>query len=170
MNLDTALEFLRRHQPMPSDAELTSEDALKLAECADVARATKDERFIALLIGAFGMGTGHGVYETVVGTLVTFDRDNLIPVVANGLNCGVRSVEYWCCDIAGELCDSTIVDALIDKTLEPSSEVRERAVASLWVLSKTVARAKTRVCEMEWNGVLSAQERQHLDLLRRQFG
>ncbi len=78
MTTDDALDFLRRHQPMPDDEVLTEDLIQQYDEVRQHFIDSPDQRCIPLFLGSFGDGDGFGVYQLVNwsvlnGLLTTLD-------------------------------------------------------------------------------------------------
>jgi len=97
-----ALDFLRLHQPMPSDHSITAEvadgfiEVLKCLETQPIAEA------IPLLIGTVTEETGLGMYEHIKFVLMRFPADVVAPFLIAALehqNPGRRyRAAWWACD------------------------------------------------------------------------
>ena len=100
MDTETALDFLSRHQPLPSDEDL-SEDLIR--DYDEVRRhflENPDKRCIPLLLGSFGKGDGLGVYPLVEDVLAVYAADEVVPHLKVKLESSDPSIRYWCGQIA----------------------------------------------------------------------
>jgi hypothetical protein len=98
MTTDEALEFLRAHQPLPSDAP----DGV-LARFDEVRRhflERPDDRCVPLLLGAMAEGDGHGVYQLVEGTLRAHPEVVVVDALRQTLDHPLAPVRCWSAEIA----------------------------------------------------------------------
>ena len=62
MDKQSALEFLKSHQPMPDDGEITSELAQSYAQVAEFFTANPDAEALPLFFGSLTSGDGAGSF------------------------------------------------------------------------------------------------------------
>lgn len=100
MNTEEALDFLRRHQPLPPSREMDNSLLSQFEEVRQYFTKLHDDRCIPLLIGALGQGDGHGVYQMVETTLLDYPEEAVVAEIALGLASPHASVRYWCAQFA----------------------------------------------------------------------
>lgn len=83
MDRETAIAFLKEHQPMPPDDKVTNEVITKFVEVVlwldEYVPEHPDPVFIPLLLNSFGEDTDLGVYETVEDILRYYPVEDLLP-------------------------------------------------------------------------------------------
>lgn len=121
MDTEAALDFLRGHQPLPDDPDL--DDAL--AREFDGVRAhfteVEDRRCVALLLNAFGKGSGHGTYQLVEDALGAQDQNAVADAVPSAIRSNRGGVQDWAIEIAVDYASRSAVEAVKDvwDTLDP---------------------------------------------------
>jgi hypothetical protein len=94
---ESALAFLRKHQPMPSDREITDEQGDKFVAILEFFEATPDERCIPLFVGAVSPGTTLGMYESIRFIFMAFPKETVSPHLLHGLKFGNDGTKHRCC-------------------------------------------------------------------------
>ena len=97
MTTDYYLAFLKAHQPMPGDADVTDDEASVFAAALKYFEAQPDVRCIPLLINSVSQDTGLGIYEHIKFTLMAHPRDAVLPHLERGLRSEQLGVVYRCC-------------------------------------------------------------------------
>jgi len=97
MNRNEALSFLRDHQPMPDDDDLTQEVIDKYDEVRKFFTAYPDKEVISLFLNSYGNGDGWGVYQLVEDVFYKCHRDDVVVEIKEILeNPSIAdSVRYW---------------------------------------------------------------------------
>jgi hypothetical protein len=117
MKTEDAIAFLKSHQPMPSDHEITDAEGAAFSEIIKHFEQNPDPRCIPLLIGAVSKNTGLGMYEHIKFVLMAHSKDEVAPHLRYGLCHGNDGTKYrccwWACDVdAWELED--VIRPLVD--------------------------------------------------------
>lgn len=131
MNRESALKFLEKHQPMPSDGDLTQ----KIIDTYDEIRRyfydNPDQLSIKLLLNSFGEGDGFGVYPLVEDTILKQDRSVVVAELISALSSPHRSVRYWCAQIASNFQDNAVAKSLYFLLSEDDFDLKYAALTSL---------------------------------------
>ena len=129
MNTDTALDFLRKYQPMPPDSELTN----PLIQYYDEVRKhfvdNPDPRCLPLFLQSFGEGDGLGVYQLVEDVFRGIDAAVVTRELQEGLVSRNAPTRYWSAQIAAAFPSAELCDSLC-RMLQSSVE-DERAAAAI---------------------------------------
>jgi HEAT repeats len=144
MNRSEAIEFLRKHQPLPDDGKLTESLATTLDEVRMYLADNRTPEAIPLLLGVFGDGDGYGVYPLIEDTLVAHDARDVIPHLICALRSGSRAVRYWSAQIASRFPDDQLVAPLEDVLRSGDFDLRYAAVTALDSNPSPAARATLR--------------------------
>jgi hypothetical protein len=131
MTRDEAIRFLREHQPMPADGELSTETISRYDEARKLFLQHPDPESVPLFLGSFGEGDGFGVYQLIGDVIVQLDRDVVLPHLAEALRSAHRSVRYWSAQIAALVPDSRLAERLTGLLADEDSGVRYAAVTAL---------------------------------------
>jgi HEAT repeat protein len=126
-----AIDFLRAHQPMPPDTDLTDELIGRYNEARQVLRDHPDDLAIPLLLNSFGDGNGFGVYQLVDDTLRAYDRDRVVETLERSLRSALSSVRLWSIDIALEYPDARLIPPVVDLLSSADRDIRYFAVQYL---------------------------------------
>ena len=131
MTVDEGLSFLKTHQPMPDDAELSEELVRAYDEVRRLFIAHPDARCIPLFLTSFGEGDGFGVYQLVEDVLRHFSLDKVLPHLRKGLTHGQRSIRYWNADIAANFPTAELIEPLAQLLTEDDEDIRSAAAIAL---------------------------------------
>lgn len=116
-----AFSFLKEHQPMPSDDELTKQEIEKYEEVRKFFLDNVDEQCISLFLNSFGGKDGYGIYQMVEDVIFMYDKEVVLPYVLNAFNSSCEYVIYWCVQIASNFPDVDLFIPLV-KFLEYEDE------------------------------------------------
>jgi hypothetical protein len=139
MDTSEAIEFLRKHQPLPDDDELTESLATTLDEVRMYLTVNPTPEAISLLLGVFGRGDGFGVYPLIEDTLAAYDARDVIPLRSDS-----RAVRYWSAQISARFPDDQLVAPLHDMLRSGDFDLRYAAVTALESNRSPAARATLR--------------------------
>jgi hypothetical protein len=131
MNTDDALQFLRAHQPMPSDAQLSEEDVEQYDAVRRHFLAHPSPECVPLLLNSFGEGDGLGVYPLVEDVLRKLPKNAVVPHLRAALGSVHRSVRYWCAQIAAVCPDSFLIQPLTLLLDDSDPDIRCAAITAL---------------------------------------
>ncbi len=130
MNKEEAIEFLRRHQPMPPDSELTEDLSTRYDEIREYCIAHPDREYIPLFLNSFGEGDGFGVYVLVDRVIRQFSAEEVIPHLIEALHSEHPSVREWCADIAIDFKSPELIDPLRELLQNPNEKQDTRCYAA----------------------------------------
>ena len=131
MTVDEGLAFLKTHQPMPDDTELSEELVRAYDDVRRLFIAHPDARCIPLFLTSFGEGDGCGVYQLVEDVLRHFSLDTVVPHLKKGLTHGRRSIRYWNADIAANFPTIELIEPLAQLLTEDDEDIRSAAGIAL---------------------------------------
>lgn len=100
MTTNEALDFLRQHQPMPADIELSQDLIDKYDEVRKFFLNEKDIRSVPLFLNSFGNINGFGVYQLVEDVIIKFSSEEVLPHLKVALSRSEYSIRYWNLQIA----------------------------------------------------------------------
>lgn len=133
MNRNEALSFLRNHQPMPDDDELTQEVIDKYDEARKLLTADPDKEAISLLLNSYGNGDGRGIYQLVEDVLYKCHRDDVIVEIKEILeNPSIAdSVRYWVTQVSAAFSDVKLKKGLEISLKSKNEDIRDAAQLSI---------------------------------------
>lgn len=130
MNTEEALDFLRKHQPMPADDLLTNELMEKYDNVRHYFAQNSDIRCIPLFLNSFGED-GFGIYEMVKVALRKHPKNVVIAELKKSLCSQDGNVRRWCAFIASRYSSSELIEPLISCLQDKDDETRGWAVDAL---------------------------------------
>lgn len=133
MNRNEALSFLRNHQPMPDDDELTQEVIDKYDEARKLLTADPDKEAISLFLNSYGNGDGWGAYQLVEDVLYKCHRDDVIVEIKEILeNPSIAdSVRYWVTQASAAFSDVKLKKGLEISLKSKNEDIRDAAQLSI---------------------------------------
>jgi hypothetical protein len=131
MDKETALTFLRQHQPMPPDNQLTEEFIQEYDEIRQYFISHPDPECIPLFLNSFGDGSGFGVYQLVEDAINIYSPDQVVPHLIEALRSNYPSVRYWCAQIAEYFPVPELVDPLQELLFSRDRDIRSAAASAL---------------------------------------
>lgn len=131
MTRQEAIEFLKQHQPLPADENLSREVIDTYDEVRKYFVANPDSEAVPLLLNSFGQGSGFGVYQLVEDVLAKLPKEAVIPHLARGLGSHQHGVRYWNAQIAARCPDPRLVPHLANLLQEPDHDLRFAVVTAL---------------------------------------
>lgn len=147
MNEAEGLNFLREHQPMPADEEMTAE----LIQMYDTARKyfVEHPNFEAasLFLTSFGDRSGFGIYMLVDEVLNAFSSDELAPAFVKALTNPAKSVRYWSADLAASFPHPALVEPLGRLLVSDDEDLRSAAIIALGQISNEKSRQLLRIAQ-----------------------
>ena len=139
MNTDTALDFLRKYQPMPPDSELTN----PLIQYYDEVRKhfvdNPDPRCLPLFLQSFGEGDGLGVYQLVEDVFRGIDAAVVTRELQEGLVSRNAPTRYWSAQIAAAFPSAELCDSLCRMLQSSVEDERAAAAIELWLIKNPTA-------------------------------
>lgn len=109
MNIEKALEFLGKHQPLPTDEEISEAEIDTFNEVRKFLISNPDERAIPLVLNAFGDEDGFGVYQVCDDIFRPFKPEVVLPHLKSALASKHYGVRYWASQWAMEINSIDIV-------------------------------------------------------------
>jgi len=133
MNRNEALSFLRDHQPMPDDDDLTQEVIDKYDEVRKFFTANPDKEVISLFLNSYGNGDGWGVYQLVEGVFYKCHRDDVVVEIKEILeNPSIAdSVRYWVTQVSAAFSDVKLKKGLAISLKSKNEDIRDAAQLSI---------------------------------------
>ncbi|PWW11689.1 hypothetical protein [Mangrovibacter plantisponsor] len=133
MNRNEALSFLRNHQPMPDDCDLTQELIDKYDEVRKFFIANPDKEVISLFLTSYGNGDGWGVYQLVEDVFYKCHFDDVVLEIKKILeNPSIAdSVRYWVTQVSAAFSDSKLKKGLEISLNSENEDIRDAAQLSL---------------------------------------
>lgn len=133
MNRNEALSFLRDHQPMPDDDDLTQEVIDKYDEVRKFFTANPDKEVISLFLNSYGNGDGWGVYQLVEDVFYKCHRDDVVVEIKEILeNPSIAdSVRYWVTQVSAAFSDVKLKKGLEISLKSKNEDIRDAAQLSI---------------------------------------
>lgn len=133
MNRNEALSFLRAHQPMPDDSDLTQDLIDKYDEVRKFFINNPDNEAISLFLGSYGNGDGWGVYQVVEDVFYKCDPYYVTLEIKKILeNPSVASnIRYWVTQVSAAFPDTKLKKGLEISLNSDNEDIREAAKISL---------------------------------------
>lgn len=133
MNLSDAVDFLKKHQPLPDDSQLekNSEILKKYNEIRKYFLANPNPICIPLFINSFGNGSGFGVYQLIEDVLLEFSPKQVIPHLIEGLKSELYGIKYWSSQIASSFPDVKLIEPLAKLLTDESADIRSAVIIAL---------------------------------------
>lgn len=139
MDTERALTFLRSHQPMPPDHELSVDEGSTFAAIVQHFETEHDERCIPLLIHSVSPDTGLGMYEHIQFVLMAHSREQVIPHLHHGLAAGNDGVRCRCCWWAADVGAWELADLIEPLTAHSDEDLRSAAQAYMELRAEMTA-------------------------------
>ena len=134
MTDEKALEFLRRHQPMPEDNKLDQEILDNYDEVREYFLIHPNPACIPLFLNSFGDGPGFGIYQLVEGVIRLFPSQVVIPHIEQALKSRHESVRSWTTEITALFPCSELIDPLEQMLHDDSLDIRIDAAFALGLI------------------------------------
>ena len=131
MTSEEAIDFLREHQPMPPEDELSEELITRFDEARHALERDPDPRGLPLLLSSLGEGTGFGVYQLLDDTLRAYDREDVVRALSESLTSSVPSVRSWSMEFALDYPDPRLIRPAVAVLRSDERDARFFAAAYL---------------------------------------
>ena len=131
MDSDLALKFLKNHQPMPSDEDLSEDLIETYDEIREHFLITPDKRCIELFLNSFGYIDGFGVYQLVENVILQFSKEDVLPHLLKALKSKHAGVKYWNAQISSNYPCLELIMPLKDLLYDENIDVRSSALIGL---------------------------------------
>lgn len=131
MEIEEALAWLSKHQPLPTDLEMTQEIADRFDEIRELFLTHSDSRCIPLFLNAFGGRNGWGMYQLIEHVLIKYPTHEILPPLVEALKSSNQYVRQWCAQIATYFPDSSLVSPLATLLADQEEDVKSAAIIAL---------------------------------------
>jgi hypothetical protein len=128
---EEALDFLRQHQPMPKDEDLTADIINKYNEIRLFFIEHKSKECIPLFLNSFGYINGLGVYQLVEDVILQFSMEDIIPYMKEALKSNIYSIRYWNVQIAANYPSFELLPMLTDLLKEDDFDIKYNTLTAL---------------------------------------
>ncbi|MCT7942917.1 hypothetical protein [Shewanella holmiensis] len=105
MNIYEALEFLKKHQPLPTDEQISANEIDTFNKVMNYFIDNPDERCIPLMMNAFGDEDGFGVYQLCDDVFNKYEPSKVMPHIKLALTSEYYGVRYWASQWAMDIND-----------------------------------------------------------------
>lgn len=138
MTKEEGLEFLRNHQPMPSDLDVDEETLIKWNEAREYFEANPCEEAIPLFLNSLCDGDGFETYGYLDGFLASFEPETLIPYFIDALKSPSPYVRSWAAELSYVVHSGRkdFIEALLSRLFDPYEDARSSAVSDLFFKAK----------------------------------
>ena len=126
-----AFSFLKEHQPMPSDEELTKQEIEKYEEVRRFFGDNEDEQCVPLFLNSFGGKDGYGIYQMVEDVVLMYDKEIVLPCLLNAFDSSYKSVIYWCVQIASNFPDADLFIPLVKLLKYEDEDIKWATIMAL---------------------------------------
>ncbi|MHB0912871.1 MAG: HEAT repeat domain-containing protein [Armatimonadota bacterium] len=131
MDRAKAINFLKRHQPMPPDYQLTDRLITEYDEVLEYCNTNPDTEFIPLLLNSFGERGGFGVYQLVGNCICRFEPEQVVPNLLQSLASKHPAVRYWSAQIATNFPSPVLVEPLSGLLQDEDEDIRLAAALAM---------------------------------------
>jgi hypothetical protein len=131
MSIEEAMEFLKNHQPMPSDEDLTQEIIDKYDEVRKLFLANRVPECVPLFLNSFGDWDGFGVYQMIEDVIKKFEYSEVVPHIQKALKSQHRSVRYWNSQISAIFPSEELIKPLGDLLKDDDCDVKYASLTAL---------------------------------------
>ena len=126
-----AISFLKQHQPMPDDNNLSKDLINKYDDIRKFFLANPDKECIPLFLNSFSERDGFGVYQLIEDVINKFEKSKVLPYLLKALKSGYRSIRYWNTQIAASFPDEKLFEPLEKLLNENDVDIRFAAITSI---------------------------------------
>lgn len=126
-----AISFLKEHQPMPGDDELTEYEIGKYEEVRNFFLNNVDAQCIPLFLNLFGGKDGLGVYQMVEDVILMYDKKEVLPHMLKAFNNPCKYVIYWCVQIASNFPDKDLFTPLTAFMKHDDEDIQIASITTL---------------------------------------
>lgn len=126
-----AFTFLKEHQPMPSDKEVTEEELKKYEEVRLFFINNPDEQCVPLFLNSFGGKDGLGTYQMVEAVIVMYNKKIVIPYILDAFKSSYEGVKYWCIQIASNFPDESLLLPFTDFLQSEDQDIKTAAITAM---------------------------------------
>ncbi|TEB06809.1 hypothetical protein Psch_00341 [Pelotomaculum schinkii] len=131
MDKKDAIDFLKKHQPMPDDKNLSKDVITKYNEIREYFLTNPDEDCIPLFLNSFGERDGFGVYQLIEGLIAKFKKNHVMPHLLKALESHYRSIRYWNASIASSFPSEELFEPLKKMLFENDVDIRYASITAI---------------------------------------
>jgi hypothetical protein len=133
MDVNTAVTFLREHQPLPDDEALNELPDVMTTydETREYFLENPDPVCIKLFLHSFGQGSGYGMYQIIENVLWAFEPGLVVPELVDALEFGPESTLFWNAQICSSFPDARLTPVLSKLLNHNDSDIRWATVMAL---------------------------------------
>lgn len=131
MTTEEGLSFLQRHQPMPSDWDITDEQGAAFMQILAHFEHHPDDRCLPLLVGSVSGETGLGMYEHIKFVFMAYEKVAVVPALRVGLRDGNNGTKYRCCWWAADISAWELEGEIAPLVEDQDTDTQEAAYAFL---------------------------------------
>jgi hypothetical protein len=124
-------DFLRQHQPLPDDANLSKEVIRQYDEVIQYFLAHPAPECVPLFLNSFGKGDGFGVYVMVEEVIRQFPTEQVVPHLIEALANPLPGVRYWSAQLAANFSNSELIEPLTRLLQNQDEDIPFAAVTAL---------------------------------------
>ena len=126
-----AISFLKEHQPMPSDDELTEYEIGKYEEVRKFFLNNVDVQCVPLFLNSFGGKDGLGAYQMVEDVILMYEKEEVLPHILKAFNNPCKYVVYWCIQIASNFPDEYLFMPLTEFIKHDDEDIQIASITTL---------------------------------------
>ena len=135
MDKETALGFLKLHQPMPNDDHLDHGTISMYDDVRKYFLNNPDKDCLPLLLNSFGEYDGYGVYQLVEDVILKFEHEVVVEYLMESLRSHHNGVKYWCVQICASFPDVRLIPSLKNLLNDPNEDIRISVITALSMIS-----------------------------------
>jgi HEAT repeat protein len=131
MNSETALAFLRQHQPLPPTRDVSDQLLKEFDDIRKYFASNIDPRCLPLLLGALGEGDGHGIYQRIADTLRQYPETEVVHALKETLQSPNEAVRTWSAEIAALYPSEQLLEALASVFLRGQVDAQQASAIAI---------------------------------------
>ena len=171
MNKEEALNFLRNHQPMPSDDCVTQKELDSYKECIEFFENNPDVECIPLFLNSFSKGRAFEGYDHVRFVFYKLPPENVIYYLKQYLYNENRNIRFWCAQFALDYSYSELTEPLTYCLKDPDNGIRTWAVLALkYIPEEKVTKILQEAYEREIDNAVKKDIEEALKYRKDKFG
>ncbi len=131
MTTEECLTFLSRHQPMPSDWDITDAEGEAFMATLKHFEEHPDPACLPLFVGAVSKETGLGMYEHITFVILAHPVPAVVTALREGFRGGNDGAKYRCCWWAADVGAWELAEEIAPLVDNVDSDTREAVRAFL---------------------------------------
>lgn len=124
MTKEDAIKFLKNHQPMPDDIDLSEQLIEEYDNVRKFFLCYQDKECIPLFLNSFGAINGAGVYQLVEDVILQYPKEDVIPHLKKNIESPIYSLQYWGVQIAINYPDDELLPCLMPILKNPDFDLK----------------------------------------------